>query len=94
MQLFSGNTAYTYDTTRVFYGDTTNVNSKTDNGFISIIVNGSVYYVQKYSGDNTTDCCSNIISTETHEGTFTSYGFALIWANGVELKWIELFTKA
>lgn len=92
IELYTSGTGYSYDTGRIFWGDTTNVNPKTSNGFISIVVNGDTYYVKKYSGDNTTDCCSNLIGTSTGSGSFTSAGFALVFVNGVELRWIRLYT--
>ena len=95
IELFSANTSgSTYDANRIFYGNSTNSNPKLDNGFISIVINGSTYYIRKYSGDNNVDCCTNLFGNNTAEGTFTTAGFVFVDVNGTEFKYVEVFTKS
>ena len=81
-----------YDANRIFYGNTSNTNPKTSNNFVSMIINGTTYYLRKYSGDNNVDCCSNLIGNDASGGIFTLYGFVLVRVNGTESKYVRVYT--
>ena len=81
-----------YDANRIFWGNTTNTNPKTSNNFVSILINGTTYYLRKYSGDSNVDCCSNLIGNDTSGGIFTLYGFVLIRVNDTESKYVRVYT--
>jgi len=94
IKLYTGDTGgQTYDDVNKFYGDDTNTDELTSNGFVSITINSSTYYIQLYSGTNTTDCCSNLEGIEESSGTFTSAGLVLIKVNGDLLRWVRIYTK-
>lgn len=93
LQLFTANVdGDTYDTNRVIWGNTDGSSTVTSDGFISIIVNSSTYYIRKYLGDVKVDCCSSINGIDTATGTFTSYGFVLVLINGTDERYLELYT--
>ena len=89
IRLYSGNSGYSYDN-QVFYGERSN-NAITSFGFISILINTNTYYIQIFSGSESTECCSNIEGTIT-TGSFTSAGFALVRVN-TDLLYMPIFTK-
>jgi hypothetical protein len=93
--LYDGDTSgQTYDNTNRFYGDTTNNDPITENGYISILINENTYYVPLYKGTNTTDCCSNLVgSYDSGIGVFTYVGWVLIKINGNKFKWTPICTK-
>jgi len=93
IELFSGSTAGSAYDARAFYGDTTNTSDKSSNGFISISINASTYYIRKYSGDTASACSSNMVGTEDSASTFQSAGFILANINNAELDYIQIFTK-
>jgi hypothetical protein len=94
IQLFTGDTGYPYDNNRQFYGDTDMLDHNTL-GFISIIISGTTYWIQTWTGNLTTNCCSNLIGVEniSDASEFISAGHALISVNNTELRWIRIFTK-
>jgi hypothetical protein len=96
---YSGDTAgVTYDDVNKFYGDFSKdpvTSNFTSNGFISITINSSTYYVKTYKGDNTTDCCSSVDGTKVDDsGSYISAGFAVIKINGSVLRYVKIYTLA
>ena len=96
--LYSGDTAgHSYDDVNKFYGDDTidiNVDNLVSNGYVSIDINETTYFINIYTGPNTTDCCSNLEGVEYDEsGSFISVGFALIKVNGVDLLYVPLYDR-
>ena len=90
--LYSGSTSgRPYDRNEIFWGDRNNTGSKINNGYISLIINGSQYYLPKYSGDTQYNCCSNLIGTDTSTGTFTFAGYVLINVNDTNLRYVPVY---
>jgi hypothetical protein len=92
LQLYSAPTSgSSYDSSNVFWGNALDTSAKTASGYMSIVVNGNTYYMPKYDGDAVTGCTTSLTGTEELSGTFTFYGYALIWVNATELKWTPLY---
>ena len=92
IELFSGDTSgQSYDALRVLWTEFA-TSTVTSVGYISIIINGSTYYIRTYVGSTASGCCSNIIGVDT-TGSFTSLGFALIWINKTDLRYIQIYSK-
>ena len=94
--LYSGDTSeQSYDNNNRFYGDDTNTDEVTSNGYMSIVINGAIRYMAVYSGTNTTDCCSNLVG-EQDDGeseTFEFVGYALIKVNGDLLRYTPIYNS-
>ena len=93
--LYTGDTSgQTYDNGNRFYGDDTNSDKIKANGYITLPINGTTYYIPLYIGTNTTDCCSNLVGTyDSGQGAFTYVGWVLIKINGYLLRWTPICTK-
>ena len=91
IELYSGNTsARSYDHDNIFFGLRTTTGSFVQSKFVSILINGTKYYLKVYSGDSQTQCCSNLVGDEDSLGDYLSSGFALIEVDGV-LLYTEIF---
>jgi hypothetical protein len=94
--LYSGDTEERpYDSTN-FYGDISNTDPITANGYISMSINEETYYLPIYKGESTEECSSNLIGNIATEGSFTFAGHALIKYNDGEsdtLMWTPVYEK-
>jgi hypothetical protein len=96
IMLYSGDTSgQSYDNANRFYGDDTNTDEISSNGYISLVINGAIRYIPVYTGTNTTDCCSNLVGEKVSgEGeTFDFVGYALIKVNGGLLRYAPIYNS-
>jgi len=84
---------YSPDASRIFWGDTAVAGDKTLAGHVSLVINGTTYWIEVYAGNTTATCCSNLVGTFDAVGVYESYGHVLILVNNTDLRWVEIFTK-
>lgn len=90
-----GTTGVTYDHYSTFYGELRS-GGGTFSTYLSIIINGLIYYLPIYTSDPPTlECTSNLIGIESNTGTFTAAGYILIVINAEPsiLRFTPIYTK-
>jgi hypothetical protein len=70
-----------------------NVGAKIESSFVKIVINGSDYWINTYTGDRLCSSCSEIHSEEDYSSTFTLVGYVLINVNYTESKYLEIYSK-
>ena len=65
----------TPDTNRVLWGDNTNTENKIDTGFVSVVIDGTTYWLKTWVGGTGAGCSSNIVGTVDSASNYRLYGF-------------------
>jgi len=92
--LFDASTAGSIqDDNNPFQGVYDNSDTKIDDGFVRITINGSYYYINKFVGADFLETCSELNGSEDHDSIFTLAGYVLINLNDTDSKYIEVYTK-
>jgi phage tail sheath gpL-like len=86
-------TSKTFDANRIFWGDIAVAGAKTQEGYVSISVNGTTYWTPIYSGGSTATCSTNLSGSLQTTGTFTQEGYALVKVNNSDLRWLLLYSR-
>jgi len=81
----------TGDQAKVLFGDITTGYDKVSEGFLSINVSGTPYWIRTWTGGAGAGCSSNLVGSFVTSGEFVSYGFLPIINNG-QTKYLEVYT--